>query len=219
MARLSENSPVRRLRISSRAVTGKVTLASGSAAFESNLEHDWLEVLDFDRQVLELQVQPFSIYHEVDGKRRRYTPDVLAVYVHPWGQETVVYEVKPAAELRERWLEYRPRFRAATRHCREQGWRFKIVTEKHIRTPLLINARFLRRYRQIPAEPVLSQQLCYTLKALGPTTPQALLAAAYWSPQPRMKALPTLWRMIANGEVGADLASRLTMKSKIWLAA
>ena len=70
---------------------------------------------------------------------------------------------------------------------------------------------------KIPVEPILTEQLCYTLKALGPTTPQALLAAAYWSQQPRMMALPMLWQMIATGDVGADLAMRLTMKSKIWL--
>ena len=217
MARLSENAPVRRLRMSSRALTGKVTLAEGSATFESSLEHDWLELLDFDRQVLELQVQPFSIYHEVDGARRRYTPDVLVLYSRPWGPETVVYEVKSASELREKWGEFLPRFRAATRHCRSQGWRFKVVNEKHIRTPLLTNARFLRRYRQVSAEPIVAEQLRYTFKALGPTTPQALLAAAYWSQEPRMLALPVLWQMIGRGDVGTDLTTRLTMKSKIWL--
>ena len=60
MARLSADSPVRPLRVSSRALTGKVTVTEESAAFESSLERNWLEVLDFDRRVLVVQVQPFQ---------------------------------------------------------------------------------------------------------------------------------------------------------------
>lgn len=220
MARLGADSPVRPLRVSSRALTGKVTVTDGSAGFESSLERDWLELLDFDRRVLEVSVQPFSIHHEVDGKKRRYTPDVMATYVasdQRTKSEVVVYEIKPAAELRARWTEYRPRFGAALRHCRALGWRFKIITEKHIRTPLLGNARFLRRYRRLAPQPVIAGQLRYMLKALGPTTPQALLAAAYWTKEPRMRALPVLWQMVLSGEVGAELDAPLTMRSAIWL--
>lgn len=217
MARLDRSAPVRPLRVQTRGLTGRVAMDGGSAGFESSLERDFLELLDFDKTVLELQVQPFSINHEENGRLRRYTPDVKATFLHPEQARILVFEVKPEDELRRHWKKYRGRFGAAYRHCREQGWGFKIVTEKHIRTPRLANVRFLRRYMRLTPQPIIEGQLRYTMTALGATTPQALLAAAYWSIQPRMVALSVLWQMLSNGDLSCDLDSPLTMASKIWM--
>jgi hypothetical protein len=195
-----------------------VTLGDGGvAAFESSLERDWLLALDFDHRVQGIQVQPFSLHYEHQGAMRRYTPDVRADYNLASGIATLVYEVKPHEELQANWLAYRPRFKAAVRYCRGHGWRFKVVTERHIRTALLDNARFLRRYRALPEQDLYVQQLLYTLRALGTTTPQALLAAAYWTEESRMAALPMLWKLIASCRLGADLHVPLTMSAPIWL--
>jgi TnsA endonuclease C terminal len=128
-----------------------------------------------------------------------------------------VYEVKPLEDLRADWKLFRPRFKAAVKYCRERGWRFKIVTEREIRTPFVENAKFLRRYRNLPQQSMFGDQMLYTLKALGETTPQALLAAAYLYEEKRMAALPELWRLIACRQVGALLDEPLTMQSSIWL--
>lgn len=217
MARLSSDTPVRELRTSRRSLTGRVTLGDGGgAAFESSLERDWLLALDFDPRVQAIQVQPFSLHYEHRGTTRRYTPDVRADYRLESGMATVVYEVKPSEELRLNWSAYRPRFKAAVHYCRDHGWRFKLVTERHIRTALLDNARFLRRYRALPEQDIYVQQLLYTLRALGTTTPQALLAAAYWAEESRMAALPMLWKLIATSRLGADLHVPLTMSAPIW---
>ena len=217
MARLSSDTPVRELRTSRRSLTGRVTLGDGgAAAFESSLERDWLLALDFDPRVQSIQVQPFSLHYEHRGATRRYTPDLRADYRLGSGVATVVYEVKPCEELQANWSMYRPRFKAAVRYCRDRGWRFKLVTERHIRTALLDNARFLRRYRALPEQDLYVRQLLYTLRALGKTTPQALLAAAYWAEESRMAALPMLWKLIATGRLGADLQVPLTMSASIW---
>lgn len=219
MARPDTERPVRDLRMSRRCLTGRIALsAGGNAAFESSLERDWLIALDFDPAVISIKVQPFSIQYEDDGRRRRYTPDILAEAVLPNGRRiTTVYEVKPLDELRNDWHSYRARFKAAIRHCRAQGWRFKIVTEREIRTPYVVNAKFLRRYRTIPEQLHTAQQLAYTLRALGETTPQALLAAAYLTEEKRMAALSELWRLVSIRQVGAILTEPLTMRSPIWL--
>nr|WP_243849084.1 TnsA endonuclease N-terminal domain-containing protein [Xanthomonas sp. CFBP 8151] len=218
MARLSSDTPARELRTSRRSLTGRVTLGDGGvAAFESSLERDWLLALDFDPRVLAIQVQPFSLQYEHQAATRRYTPDVRADYSLASGMATLVYEVKPHGELQENWSVYRPRFKAAVRYCRSHGWRFKVVTERHIRTALLDNAKFLRRYRLLPEQDLYVQQLLYTLRALGMTTPQALLAAAYWTEESRMAALPMLWKLIATRRLGTDLQMPLTMSAPIWL--
>lgn len=204
---------VRKLKNSRRALTGKVNLeAGGTAGFESSLERDLLLILDFDPQVLCVREQPFSITHIQEAAVRRYTPDVLAEFDRD-RTPTVVYEVKPLQTLREEWATLRPRFKAAVAHCRLRDWQFKVVTERHIRTPYLENAKFLRRYRAMPPQLLRQAQLRYTATALGPTTPQALLTAAYWPKEEQALSIPALWQMVAKGDFEMDLRQPL---SPIW---
>jgi hypothetical protein len=217
--RLDLMLPVRTIGMNYRSVTGKVVLDAGRAAsFESTLERDWLLCLDFDPDVEVILEQPFSLHYQIDGRELRYTPDVLAQYRERNGRvPVVVFEVKPYDELRLEFSKYRQRFKQMIRYCREREWRFKIVTERDIRTPYLHNAKFLRKYRKLSTQALYKDQLLYSLKALGPTTPQALLAMAYLPLEKRMAALPELWRMVALREIHAELNKPLTMHSAIWM--
>lgn len=217
---LLDEKPARTIGTSRQYLTGQVSLDSGKmASFESSLERDWLVVLDFDSAVRWIREQPFTIEYVTNGKARRYTPDVMVEHEQGGTVRTIVYEIKPREILRSKWSLYRPRFKAAVHFCKEKGWRFKIVTEAEIRTPYLENAKFLRRYRNLPEQKLICDQLLYTFKALGATTPQALLAAAYWPKEDQMKAIPMLWKMITDGRVCAFLHEPLTMNSEIWLGA
>jgi len=217
MKRLVSSAPVRKLKNSRRALTGKVNLeAGGVAGFESSLERDLLIVLDANPKVLRVQEQPFTLTHVHGGRVRRYTPDVLAEFDRD-EIPTVVYEVKPLESLRDEWQELRPRFKAAVAYCRRRDWQFKIVTERHIRTPYLQNAKFLRRYRAMDTLYVRQAQLRYTASALGPTTPAALLAAAYWPEEERALAIPALWQMVARGDFDIDLNKPLSMRMPMQL--
>ncbi|HEJ4266644.1 TPA: TnsA endonuclease N-terminal domain-containing protein [Pseudomonas aeruginosa] len=220
MTRLNSNIPARPLKNSRRALTGRLNLANGGmAGFESSLERDWLRVLDFNPLVQAIREQPFTIYYDSQDGRRRYTPDVLVELREEKRVRTCVYEIKPLEQLRAEWQELRPRFKAAVAHCKRQGWQFKIVTETHIRTPTLANINFLRRYRSMEPLLVRQAQLKYTASVLGPTTPQALLAAAYWSAEEQAMAIPALWQLIERGELIADLNKPLTMSTPIRLGA
>jgi hypothetical protein len=215
---LLDKKPSRIIGTSRSYLTGSVSLDSGGmASFESSLERDWLVALDFDPAIKSILEQPFSLQYMFEGKKRRYTPDVIAEFARPDGVETVVYEVKPREMLRVDWARHKAKFKAAIHYCRARGWRFKIVTEKEIRTSYLENAKFLRRYRNLPDEKLICDQLLYTFKALGPSTPQALLAAAYWPKEDQMKAIPMVWKMITDGRIGVLLHEPLTMSSEIWL--
>ncbi len=216
MTELASHRPQRRIGTSRRALTGRVALGDSQAVdFESSLERDWLEQLDFDPRVVELQVQPFSLEHEVEGRKRKYTPDVLAVWQHGSVRETIVYEVKFRDDLRNGWLDYRPRFVAATRYCRERGWRFKIMTERRIRTPMLSAVKFLRPYRRIEDHAVFRERLMAGLRDMGPTTVAQLLEATLDSKQERLQALPSLWKLVANFNVEVDFGKPLSMRTQV----
>lgn len=218
MPQLASTRSVRPLKPARRGLTGKLVLAGEKlAGHESSLERDWLMALDFDWRVIRLQEQPYSLTYALDGELRKYTPDILATFREGANEWTVVYEVKSDEDLRKNWALYRPRYKAAVRDCRQKGWRFQIVTERHIRTTYIDNVRFLRRYRDLPLQPLHNDALLYTLSALGPTTPQALLAATWYDVEKRMVALCELWRLIALRKIAVSLTAPLTMTSAIWL--
>lgn len=219
MARLASQSPVRSIGTSRRALTGSVRLSGGGQVpFESSLERDWLQLLDFDDNVIAVREQPFSIQYVTDEGVRRYTPDVLVEFAGHLGRvRTVVYEVKPQDELEQSFLMLRPRFKAAVAYCRSRGWQFKIVTEKRIRTPKLGNVQFLRRYKLLPEQPEIRQQLLQALRGLERTTPEGLLAATFWHGEHKMAAIPVFWHLVANRLIGTDLAIPLNMASPIWV--
>jgi hypothetical protein len=173
-------------------------------------------MLGFDRRVQRVLEQPFRLYYDLDGKEHRYTPDVQADFADGDKEWSVVYEVKYRDELLENWTLLRPRFKAATSHCRVNGWRFKIVTEHQIRGPEIENIRFLRRYRNLAPQEMHRAALLQSLSITGPTTPKTLLAATWFDKERQMAALCELWRLVATGEIMVDLCTPLTMKSSIW---
>jgi hypothetical protein len=60
--------------------------------WESQLERDYIYLLEIDPEVLSYGEQPFTISYTDKGKPRRYTPDF--VVTRP--QKTQVVEVKPS---------------------------------------------------------------------------------------------------------------------------
>lgn len=192
------------------------------AAFESTLERDLLILLDFDPVVSRYEEQPVTLqYRHPDGGMRKYTPDLLVEFCdcgcdtpRPW-----LIEVKYESELREKWEEFRPRFRAAVRYARERGWLFRIFTEKRIRTIYLDNAVFLRRYLRPLSADGDAEQLLAMLHQLRESSPDALLAALRCDRWNRAVLMPALWHLIAHRRIEADLTRPLTMASRIWLSA
>lgn len=212
--------PVRQIPKSYRNVTGIVASAkaAGQAQFESTLERDFLTLLEFSPDVRQFEVQPVTLAWHDGSRERRYTPDALVHFKEGHGRWStpVLYEVKYRADLRVQWLELRPKFRAAIRFARTQGWRFKLVTETEIRTPYLDNARFLLPFvRRGPPAADDMDLLDRTLVDLREAGVQDLLQAACRNEWNRARLMPALWYLVGTFQFGVDLQTPLTMKSRI----
>lgn len=218
--------PVRKVPTSRRSLTGAVASRKDGrmVASESSLECDLLLLLDFDQTVERYEEQPVRIeYRDGRGRRRTYTPDVLVHFRQDIVQEQpttpLLYEVKYRADLFENWPQFKPKFRAGRAYARERGWRFKLITEREIRTPYLESARFLRQYRRLQPDDAERRLLLDRLRELGESDPESLLLAIYPEPVKRAELLPTLWHLVAVDEIHADLDRPLTMRSPIRVAA
>jgi TnsA endonuclease N terminal/TnsA endonuclease C terminal len=217
--------PVRNIPKNHRSVTGFVAsgVKANQAAFESTLERDFMLLAEFDPDVLSYEEQPVRIdYLSADGRVRHYTPDILVTYRQTSTSTTLkpplLAEVKYRRDLFERWRELKPKFRAARRYAKEQGWIFKIITEVEIRTPYLKNVKFLRQFQRRPINPVDANLLLQKVSDLQSTDPESLLSAMCPEAHDRAQLLPTLWLLIARRSIGVDLNRPLTMQSPIWPA-
>lgn len=212
---------IRRVPMNVRSLTGEID----GQQFESSLERDMHLLVHWDYAVEWYQAQPVTIdYADVNGKARRYTPDLLVVYHkkkilpgHSESKRSLLIEVKYRSDLAKDWKKLKPKFRAARTYAREQGWNFVILTEREIRTSLLKNVQFLWRYRQSDFHNHHYRCLRDTLLALEETDPKTLLDATYQSQALRDEALWTLWCMVARRWVGCDLSEPLSMSTRIWM--
>lgn len=165
-----------------RNVTGRFASAKNQnlIGFESTLEKDFFLLLEFDHRVESFEEQPVTIaYRGLEGRVCHYTPDALVRYQAAlagkpdW--QPVLYEVKYRSDLREHGVEYRPKFKAAKHYACDRGWRFRVVTEREIRTSRLSNIHFLLRYRRIRVDD--QDQGCpvgYAAQAGSPQAPYAV---------------------------------------------
>jgi hypothetical protein len=214
--------PVRGINMSHRALTGALSSPKlvGSGSFESSLERDLLLLLIFDVRIQRLEVQPVKIKWKDSAGEHLYTPDLLAHYSSFWYEimrlSPVLYEVKYQDELRQSWHALRPKFKAAYRFAKDNNWKFKIITEKEIRTPYLDNVKFLLPYNTNDYDQRFSMVLDI-LARQGQMTVQELVALMASTMSERGKILTLIWTMVSNHYLQTDLSQRLNQNSVLWV--
>jgi len=191
----------------------------GLVEFESTLERDFIVRCRFDRAVETVEAQPVRIAYTVDGSRRTRVPDFLVTYSAAARKPPLLCDIKYRAELRGDWLLLKPKLEAAYRYALARGWRYRIFTERQIRTQLLVNARFLLRFDNPHVEYGDEQSRALVIQSLDKHGPQSVaqLTADRLQHLPSEAALPLLWALIARGAVLADLNAPLTRESTLWL--
>lgn len=211
---------VRKIPKNNRSVTGRAETRQGTVPYESTLERDFAHLVEFDGAVERIISQPLRIHYRVgDGPERRYTADFLLRFRSLDGarkKRPGLYEIKYRDELRDRWEELEPGFRAARKLCRSRGWSFQVITERRIRGQYLDNVAFLRDYRGYSDNGGIGIKLLETLKGLDTSTPAILLAAAFMDRENRALAVGVMWRLIADGYIGTNLTRKFSMNMEIW---
>jgi len=134
---------------SKSGVQGKVAdVASGrSRHAESQNELRAFQVLLASGHADAWQEQPFVLEYHHDGKRHRYTPDILVA----WGANREVVEIKEDSEAAK--PENRARFAMVRDLLAEHGYSFRIWTRSEIcAEPRLANVGLVLRYRCVDVQ-------------------------------------------------------------------
>lgn len=166
-------------------------------AWESPLERDAIQLLEFSPGVVSYQEQPTVIQYFDGDQMRDYYPDLE---VRLLDGATVHFEVKPSSKLAKPKIA--TKLRAIAEHYIERGWRFRIITEHEIRCePLLSNVR----------------TLIYLNGRAGTFLPTAAdLIRTFGSTSVSFDALAaklgkeTVWRLLAVNQLACDLTQPIT---------
>ena len=95
--------------------------------YRSGWEERVYEMLDTMPEVLGFNAEPLQIEYWYDGEMRRYTPDIIILFVDGHRE---LWEIKPSnqtsLEINEcKWA-------AAKQYCESHGWHFQVITEQTI---------------------------------------------------------------------------------------
>jgi hypothetical protein len=209
--------PVRIIPKNYRCITGVVSSqkAVGEAGYEASLERDFLLLLEFDPSVKAFEVQPLHVYwRDQSGRRRRYTPDCRVEYVDGLRKPTI-FEIKFRCSLSADWNKLRQAYRAAVHETALEGFRFKILTEKEIRTTYLDSVKFLLPFVRRGADHASKKLILTAIDKIRVTTPRELMAKISDNPSENALLIPSLWYLIGTFQIYSDLTKPLTMDSKI----
>jgi hypothetical protein len=207
--------PVRKIGFGSRSITGKRPSAKtgGSHQFESSLERDYLTLLEFDEEVERYLVQPVTIEYLHQDKLRHYTPDMAVYYKLRASSKPLLVEIKYHAELLAKKELFEPKFAAASNYALHNGYEFKVLTEKEIRTDYLQNVKFLSNYRNKKIYPRDAEALISKLNNTSYTIGQLVSGK---NEKLKGQMLNTLWQLLANHTLACDMYTKISMKSIVW---
>jgi hypothetical protein len=215
--------PVRKIPKNYRSVTGLVASNDEShqvTAYESSLERDCIKHVIFNKNVARHEEQPVTISFICGGKQYSYTPDLLITYRNDVARakrwKPLLAEIKYRSDLFKDWHKLKPKFHAARRYAIERAWDFAIITDSEIRTPYLKNITLLLECCKHPMDDAVTKLLLEALNSLGRTNPDTLLRSISEDSLTRAKMIPTLWQLVADYRIRADLEKPLTMNSRIW---
>jgi hypothetical protein len=200
---------VRRIPLSYRShVTGFQGLPSGAIDYESALERDFVLLTLFDDASARIRSQPDTLNFEHEGRHRRYTPD----YLIEGGGRFELIEIKYEADLQRLQTHLEPGFNIAREWAARSGGVFRVVTERAIRVPRLLNARRLLPLRGASVDMELARAVTTAARQIEAPTFGQIVEAINGD---RARVLGTLWRLIARGELIVDLSEPIGLTTRV----
>ncbi|MEQ8239466.1 MAG: TnsA endonuclease N-terminal domain-containing protein [Cyclobacteriaceae bacterium] len=211
--------PVREFGLKYRSLSGKYFSKKNNRliSFESSLENDFAEILEFDSAVVRYVEQPARINFE----KTWYHPDFFVIYDDAKrineGIKNAYYEVKYASEIKTLGIKGQRRFEKIKASIDEMGFEFKIVTDNEIRTDFLKNIKFLGYYKYKPTDPIIRElvmDIARTETFFNPNDIKTLIPGGMYE---KAHAIFVIWNLVANQILTCDLRSLLNMETEIWL--
>lgn len=177
--------------------------------WESQIERDYIYLLEIDPRVQLYRGQPFKITYISKGLTRNYTPDF---WVQRADQQEIV-EVKPASKVNDQ--KNLDKWRHISCLCKERNIKFVVVTDTMIRQqPKLDNIKLLHKYARSPL--TLQQYLnCKSYFTSREPTPFKQVCLDL---EPKGISSTLLFKLLYFGWLSTDLMQPIDAKALIQLS-
>lgn len=180
-------------------------------AFESILERDFFMLLEFDKDVVSFEEQPFQIRYNLKDSANRYTPDLLATYKD--GSQKV-FEVKYKNEI-DSDEELKHKLSVLTQEIEQQkSLHFEVFTDAQIDSVYLKNCNFLYKYAFLTYNVELKTKITQAMtNQASAISVKEFLTRLSTDATEQLKFLPYLWHEVFNNRSLVDMNQPITMSS------
>ncbi len=181
--------------------------------YESTIERDLLFFLEYDTSVVRYQAQPFVITGtSADGAAHTYIPDFQVIRAN--GKEIV--ECKPTAHLNDAHTQQQLALGQAWADTNQHL--FVVITDTDLRAGhRLANLKLLWRYSRLSVSVRLIEQCRACITAQPEGVPLAALAAFLSGQVSPSTQLPSLYNLLFQDLLHADLTEPLSPATRVWL--
>ena len=194
-----------------------------SIQFESLLEKDFIQLMDFNDNVIDIIEQPITIeYTTIKGNKGTYTPDFLVLFKAPQYTnqnpiKPLLVEVKPTKKLKDNWDTLKIKFKNIITYSKLKDYQFKIFNENRIRSQKLKNIVFLHRFKEYTPNPDDINIIKNHLASIGHTTIEYIITHLFVTDLQKGNAIAHIWYLVYIKEISCDLSLKITNNTVIWL--
>jgi hypothetical protein len=210
----------RKIGKSSVKYTGKKNTSKNDELieFESLIEKDYLELLDFDDDVQKVTSQPETI--KIDPKysldKKSYTPDFLVEFQKKANKKNLLVEIKPEIELKKN-PEYFDKLKLALfDYCKPLNWEFIVVTENSIRNDYLDNVSRLNYYKSQNYNKTIANQVLEILET-GANTFLELINSISNNDTLKQDVIHSIWCLLSNKIITCDLSIKISFTTLLYI--
>lgn len=189
--------------------------------FESQLEKKFYLSFEFDGEIERYMEQPVKVDAILKGRKVSYFPDCI-VYFKPELQRTpLLIEIKYSKEIKEKKEKIVNKIKAVSKYSKENGYVFKIFTEKKLNETYISNIKFLYGYYEKPklngTYDIYESKIIGILNGGNKITVKGLLDYITKTDIEKMMVIPLVWHLICRNTLSANLNAPLTNSSLISL--
>lgn len=209
--------PVRKVKSNGRTITG--TFASPKTGkqiqFESYLEYAFIEILEFDSEVIDISDQPLVLKYEYRKVESIHYPDFLVEYSN---RKPVIFSVKYQSEVdKDVDGKIARDLKAGKRYAKTKKCTYRIITDKEILTIYTENVDELLKVRSESPNLKWTTKLINALSEVKVSTPNTLIQSITDDRDEQAVLLRQLRILILNRRISVNMFSRIKANSPIWL--
>ena len=191
---------VRKIPVQTRSVAGYFYSVKNkrNIDFESQLEKKFYLMFEFDDKIESYQEQPVKVETTLNGRKITYIPDCLVYFKPELNKKPLLVEIKYLKEIKEKKEKIVNKVKAVSKYSKENGYFFKIFTDKKLNETYIDNIKFLYRYSEKPKlngrYDEYERKICSALYGNGLSVSELLNITAL-NDLEKMTVLPVIWHM------------------------